>query len=337
MKLAGSITGGTGARRWASLDTEGGNPAVTFLVVSMLLHVLVLFIATNKMKFFDEPENMEDVITIEMLDLPDVPITEKTVIPEKVTPPPIKPKDDVKPAEKVTSKTPPKVEEKPQPAPKAQETVKPAEPEKAPDEPAPAPDTVDEAAVKDQAPSPEATQSPPPVPVRRPRVMTDTEKPAEPKEAEAASKMSFQSVLKNLAGSDQAAPQDELKDQAPENADNRQAPVLTQPPPVSEQMSMSESQALQRQLAACWSVMPGARDAEGLYVDVYMVMNPDRTVQQARIVDQGRYNADSYFRAAADSALRALRHPNCTPLLLPPYKYDQWKTMTVRFDPKYML
>lgn len=50
-----------------------------------------------------------------------------------------------------------------------------------------------------------------------------------------------------------------------------------------------------------------------------------------------RYMGDSYFRAAADSVLRAIRNPRCNPLELPADKYDLWKEMTVTFDPREML
>ena len=68
-----------------------------------------------------------------------------------------------------------------------------------------------------------------------------------------------------------------------------------------------------------------------------MTVSQQRIVQSATVVDQARYNTDTYYRAAADSALRALRDPHCTPLDLPPEKYDAWKNLTVTFDPKQML
>jgi hypothetical protein len=60
-------------------------------------------------------------------------------------------------------------------------------------------------------------------------------------------------------------------------------------------------------------------------------------VQDAQIVDTMRYNSDTYYRAAADSALRAVRNPQCNPLDLPPQKYELWKTIVVTFDPRKML
>ena len=82
--------------------------------------------------------------------------------------------------------------------------------------------------------------------------------------------------------------------------------------------------------------MAGAQDSENTVVEVAVVVNPDRTVRSAKIVDQMRYNSDTFYRAAADSAVRALNNPRCTPLNLPPEKYDQWREMTIVFDPKEM-
>ena len=81
----------------------------------------------------------------------------------------------------------------------------------------------------------------------------------------------------------------------------------------------------------------GARDAKNLIVELTLDVNPDRTVANAEIVDKSRYASDSFFRAAADSAMRAVRNPRCSPLELPADKYDQWKHIDFTFDPRDML
>ncbi len=78
----------------------------------------------------------------------------------------------------------------------------------------------------------------------------------------------------------------------------------------------------------------GARDAQNLIVEVIIDVNPDRTVQHAEIVDKSRMATDSFFRAAAEAALRAFYNPLCTPLELPADKYDQWKRIDFTFDPR---
>ena len=61
-------------------------------------------------------------------------------------------------------------------------------------------------------------------------------------------------------------------------------------------------------------------------------MNPDATVRTA-VVTGSRGGA----QAAADSALRAVRNPRCSPLKLPLDRYEQWRTITIRFDPQHIL
>ncbi len=142
----------------------------------------------------------------------------------------------------------------------------------------------------------------------------------------------FSSVLKNLALDEKKPP---VKTDQPNVSKDQTAPD-GQDAPLGEKMTMSEEDALRYQLQKCWNVPFGAKDAENLVIDIFMVINQDRTLKEARVVDTGRYNSDSFFRAAADSALRAVRNPLCSPFELPPDKYDTWKTVTVTFNPRDM-
>lgn len=165
-------------------------------------------------------------------------------------------------------------------------------------------------------------------PVKKPETKPAMQKPVLTQADPAEQQEDFQSVLRNLMKAEPAA----SGAQAPEPG--------AKPSPLamfSQQLSMGEMDALRLQLSQCWKLMAGARYAEDLVVDIQLSVNPDRTIRDARIVDQGRYFADSFFRAAADSALRAVRNPYCNPLELPPDKYETWKDMTVTFDPREML
>jgi hypothetical protein len=97
---------------------------------------------------------------------------------------------------------------------------------------------------------------------------------------------------------------------------------------------MSEIDAIRRQIERCWNVPAGARDAENLIVEIRVRLNPDGSVFQAEILDTVRLASDAFYRAAAESALRAVRL--CSPLQLPPKKYNVWKIVTLRFNPKEM-
>jgi len=148
-------------------------------------------------------------------------------------------------------------------------------------------------------------------------------------------KKDFASVLKNL---DVKKETPVTPDKQPDlNPDDKPAPTEQGVnAPIGEKLTMSEEDALRHQLEKCWNVPYGAKDAENLVVEIVMTINQDRTLQSARVADTARYNTDSFFRAAADSAMRAVRSPLCSPFEVPPDKYDTWKTTTVTFNPKEM-
>ncbi len=101
-------------------------------------------------------------------------------------------------------------------------------------------------------------------------------------------------------------------------------------------LAISEIDLVRQQIQECWSLPAGAKEAENLSIEIRMAMNPDGTVRQAIILDQSRLGSDPFFRAAAESALRAVLNPRCNPLKLPPEKYQQWKNMILIFDPSQM-
>jgi hypothetical protein len=164
----------------------------------------------------------------------------------------------------------------------------------------------------------------PPVPKKRPEPKKEEKKPEEKKDPD-KQEAQFQSILKNY-----------LPDETPEQNPDKKTAALT-PQSYSEGMTNLEFSAFQHQLTQCWNLMAGTRYAEDQIVDIRLFVNPDRTVQDAQVVDTARYASDSYFRAAADSALRAVRNPRCNPLDLPPQKYELWKVIVVTFDPRKML
>ena len=105
----------------------------------------------------------------------------------------------------------------------------------------------------------------------------------------------------------------------------------------SAPMTISELDAVAQQFLKCWNVPVGARDAKNLLVEISVQANPDGTIRQARILNQGRMRSDSFYRTAAESALRAVLNPICSPLKLPSEKYERWKLMRLKFDPRAML
>jgi len=224
--------------------------------------------------------------------------------PEPPKPPPPAPPPVPKPPEPAPTPPkpePPKPEPPPPPPPPPPPEVKPPEPKPAPPPPAPQPPT----------PKP-----PPPKP----------EPPKKPQDD-----VAFDQLLKNLAKRDPAKNSDQppQKQAAAEPKHASSQPIA----PLAAQLSTSELDLVKQQIYECWNVPAGARDAKDLRPEFRVSMNPDGTVREARQLNPER-NSDPFFQAAAESALRALRNPRCSPLKLPPQKYDQWQTFTITFDPK---
>ena len=211
---------------------------------------------------------------------------------------------------------------------------------------APAPKPVEEKPIiEEKAPPPIEKPEPPqmveetPPPPEKPKpeekkaeIEKPKPKPEPPKEVkEKKQEKDFNTLLKNLTPS---KPQN--TSEAVETAENSN-PEESQIANIGDRLTMSEEDAIRAQITPCWNVPAGSKFAEDLAVEIRVFMNRDGSIRDTTILDTGRYNRDSHFRAAADAADRALRNPRCTPLKYPPEKYEQMKAFVFRFDPKDML
>lgn len=99
-------------------------------------------------------------------------------------------------------------------------------------------------------------------------------------------------------------------------------------------LTTSEMDALRRQVAKCWMLAVGAPDPAKLVFRLKLFLNEDGTVAAApQLLDQGGLS-DVYFRAAVNSAIRAVSI--CGPYKIPPGRYDAWREIVVTFDPREM-
>lgn len=218
---------------------------------------------------------------------------------------------------------PPKIEPTPEPP----QLMTPPDPQLAMPEP-PAP-----------APQPKPTAPLPPVPAPKPKpeappqakpvaVSVPQPKPQPPKPK--VNQQAFNTLLKNLAKND-PTPNAPAQPRQTTNAAHR---ASSQPiAPLGATLTASELDLVKQQIYQCWNVPLGARDATDLTPEFRVTMNRDATVQSVVLLNTERYS-DPTFRAAADSARRALFNPQCTPLKLPIDKYNEWQTFTITFDPK---
>lgn len=100
-------------------------------------------------------------------------------------------------------------------------------------------------------------------------------------------------------------------------------------------LSLSEIDSIRAQIEWCWNVPAGARDAENLIIEIKVQFAPDGKALHAQLIEDKRYHIDSFYRAAADSAKRAVYQ--CSPIKAPLTKYERWREVKLRFNPREML
>ncbi|MFZ4763194.1 MAG: energy transducer TonB [Alphaproteobacteria bacterium] len=303
-------------------------------IASLLVHVAIILAMTLGYLLF--PHQPLDIA-------PPIPITVvsnigKNAAPEKgeSKPPPKKSEIVEKKLEKPKPPTAQKIAEKPEELP-IKKPVQPPKPVEVPEpreakKPEPKlekPKKLEEKpAIKPEKPIEKPVKKAEAVPEKKP--VKPKEKPPQKNPTEEQSNQQFASILKNLAKPEET-PTEKTESESTQPADSKPAA-----PDIAAQLTADEMAALVRQIESCWNVPAGAKSAENLVVELYVEVNPDRTVQKVEIVDIARMQADGFYRSAAESARRALLNPQCRPLMLPPDRYNEWKTMRLRFDPREM-
>jgi len=291
-------------------------------LISALFHAAILAAVYFGLPDWIAPEDIQQPVPVQLATMADITTPPKQEQPTPAPTPVEKPK-------------PPEPEPTPPPPQPQVETPPPEPPPPTPPEPEPQPEVVPPAPVPDEAvpePKPaeeqQAKAEPPKVvPPQKPKPPQD--KPVEqPKPQEDA----LASLLKNV---------EKLKDQpeptqAPPQPTQQPTQPLTQQNLSDAPMTISEIDAIRQQLAKCWNVPAGARDAQNLAVEIRVMFNPDGSVARAEIVDTARMASDAFYRTAAESAYRAVLL--CSPLQqMPLKKYNIWKNVTLNFDPREMV
>ncbi|MDX2145327.1 MAG: hypothetical protein SFV19_18385 [Rhodospirillaceae bacterium] len=222
-----------------------------------------------------------------------VPIDEITAAPPKPVVQP-EPKPEEKPVEKP---------EPPKPA-----DVAPPVAEAMPPPPDAAPPPPQEAAKVEPAP-----KLPPPPPKPKPK----------PKKDEWAD---LQSLVKNIEKQEAKKPPQQQAAAVP----STESKVLNAK--VADRATMSELDAIRSHIEACWRIDPGKEGIEELSAEIRVFINPDGSVQQAQIVDMGRYFADSAFRTFANSARNAVL--SCGNIPITAQRYETFKQIDFNFMPQ---
>lgn len=242
---------------------------------------------------------------------------EETPVPPEPEPEPEKPLPA--PPEPVSEPTPP-VEQPPEPEPKLPE-------------PEPTPDTE---IIPEEKPKTEPKEIPVEKPKKKPtppkpkaELTLDQKKPVIKKDDDAKDKKKTDDDFSSLL--------DEIKKTDKKDSKRSKSAIKGAPADqIGPVLTATDIDAVRRTISRCWLVPNGARGAKNLTVEIDMVVARDGTVTNASIVDKGRYQTDPVFRSAADSAKRAVLDPKCNPLPLPAEKFDEWKNLTMNFNPRDM-
>jgi hypothetical protein len=189
---------------------------------------------------------------------------------------------------------------------------------------------------KAEVPTPELKPAPPKETAKAP------EEPAKPKPSKKETEAEFEKMmLKSLEKMKPPPKTDDFADlkktlqamQTPPPAPQPQPTVAATPPAdLSTRATASDIAGIRAQIEPRWNLDIGARDAASLIVRIHVTLLPDGTVSRADIVDDPRYNTDSFYRSAAESARRAVWA--ASPLRLPPDGYERLKEITLVFDPR---
>ncbi len=290
------------------------------LAASLGLHVAILAAALvvlpNPNRYVIKPQ---PAIQVDISNIGDVSkrmaMTKEEVVP--------KDKPAPKKAETIKKSEPaPKVAEKEQKAVKEAEAEPPPPPEVKKEEPKP----LDSAPLKDLikdtvTETPEPKKELPKKTVEKPK-----DKPKKP-EKKKKPKLNPDEIAAFLNKVDES--------KAPEQ------PSLTDAQPVAgeanlqgtdDQLSATIIEALVQRIRECWTVPPGAREAE-IVVKVHFGLNTDGSV--IGVPEVMNPDGDPLFDATARSAVSAVLECQAYSFL-PQEKYDLWKDLIINFNPNMM-
>ena len=311
-------------------DRAPGNAEMrTPAILSVGVHVFAIAATIVNFNFFSPPPIEPEPIMVEFEAIAKKAAAPKVGIQEQQP-------EKAKIADE-TSKAPPPKTAEPPPAP---ETPKPVaeqpkpeppkvveQPKAKPEPPKPVEDVI---AMKPKEPEPPKVEKPPDPPKPeppKPEVKKVEPKPAPPKPAPPKTADNIiDSILKN----DDKNPPIKTPQQSPQRPKEITRQVAMAPE-FAAVVTASEVEGVRQKIRPCWNSFGGARDAP--VVTLVVQMNQNGTPVEADFKDPGRMG-DPVYRAAAESARRAILNPRCQPWPLTPEKYNSWRVITFNFDPR---
>ncbi len=126
-----------------------------------------------------------------------------------------------------------------------------------------------------------------------------------------------------------------LLNKTPDTPDEAQPDDKVETAAENVKLTFNEIDAFRAQMRRCWNPPSGALNAEDLIVQVRVSLAPNGMILAGPRVMNRTQLGDPFFRAAAESVLRAIRR--CQPFEMPPEKYAAWRDIELKFDPGKML
>ena len=141
---------------------------------------------------------------------------------------------------------------------------------------------------------------------------------------------SSQAILRNLAEANVINQKKDIVNQIKESLKNQNQNLnMTE----EKKATATEIDILRNHVRQCWNA-PYAANELNKIINLKIFTNPDGSVVNVQIIDVAFYKKDPVYRAAADSARRAVK--DCSPLPLPKNKYDLFKIFTFNFDTSFI-
>ena len=102
---------------------------------------------------------------------------------------------------------------------------------------------------------------------------------------------------------------------------------------IEKKLTQTEYDKIKNHIRKCWNTSYSAGEVKKI-IDLKISANIDGTVNSVEIVDKSLYGKNTFYRATADSARRAVL--DCSPLPIPKDKAERFKSFYFDFDPSFI-
>ena len=150
----------------------------------------------------------------------------------------------------------------------------------------------------------------------------------------------FASVLKSVEELEEESPRRhaDLEEASPESVSDPIEEILAEASSEfveTAPLSMTELDNIRYQIQKNWNLPAGGRDAHNMKVTLHILLSRDGAVLDVTVVNLAQTQTDPFFRAMAESAVRAVLKTEKIRYLSPD-KYHLWRDMKLNFDPSDM-